>query len=130
MTGSKRMMRVDELLRRELGTLCEELVAPHASAPVTITRVHCSPDLREACVFFSVLGNDEQRGQAMRLMLTARKEMQHELSRRVILKYTPRLSFREDRTAERADRVLAILDALQLPGADSGPRSQTGEQDE
>jgi len=115
MTVSKRMARVDELLRRELGLLTEQLVAPRMTALVTITKVECSPDLREAKVYVSVLGNDDQRAEALRLMAAARRTMQHELSRRVVLKYTPRLSFHDDRTPERADRVLGILDALNLP---------------
>lgn len=115
MTVSKRMVRVDELLRRELGTLCEKLVAPHLSALVTITKVECAPDLREALVFVSVLGSPEAHAEAMRLMLSVRREMQQELAHRVILKYTPRLRFRADRTAEKADHVLAILDELQIP---------------
>lgn len=115
MTASTRMARVDELLRREIGLLTEELVAPQLPALVTITKVECSPDLREARVYVSVLGSEEQRTEALRLMAASRRTMQHELSRRVILKYTPRLSFHDDRTPERADRVLGILDALNLP---------------
>jgi ribosome-binding factor A len=115
MTASKRMARVDELLLREIGALCEELVAPRAQALITITKVQCAPDLHDALVFVSVLGDDGARTEAMRLMGQARRDLQRELGRRVILKYTPRLHFREDRTAEEADRVLALLDELKLP---------------
>ena len=115
MTVSKRMVRVDELLLRELGALCEKLVAPHIQALVTITKVECAPDLREATVFVSVLGSPEAQAQAMRLMQAVRRELQQELARRIILKFTPRLHFREDRTAEKADRVLGILEELQIP---------------
>jgi ribosome-binding factor A len=115
MTVSKRMVRVDELLRRELGSLCEKLVAPHLAALVTITKVECAPDLREALVFVSVLGDAEAQAQALRLLQSVRRELQQELAHRVILKYTPRLRFRADRTAEQADRVLSILDGLHIP---------------
>ena len=122
--GGKRMVRVDEQLRRELAMLCEEMIVPQAQTLVTITKVQCAPDLRDAIVFVSVLGNDEQRAAVMRLMVASRKRLQHELGRRIILKYTPRLSFRDDRTAEGAGRVLAILDDLHLPpenAADNAP---------
>lgn len=121
MSGVKRMVRVDALLLRELGQLCEERITPNASGLVTITKVHCAPDLREAMVFVSVLGSEEQRAEALRLMHAARKDLQHELSRRIILKYTPRLSFREDRTAEQADRVMSILGELHLPSDPDTP---------
>jgi ribosome-binding factor A len=122
---SKRMVRVDEALRRELGVLCEKLVAPRLQALVTITKVECAPDLREATVFVSVLGDQEARSQALRVMLGVRRELQQELGRRVILKYTPKLRFREDRTAEQADRVLTILNELHLPDEPPAPAADT-----
>ncbi len=128
MTVSKRMVRIDELLRRELGTLCEKLVAPHVQALVTVTKVQCAPDLREAMVYVSVLGDIETHAQTMRLLQSVRRELQQELAHRVILKYTPKLRFREDQTAEQADRVLTLLDGLQIPdepgSLDAAPAEQ------
>ena len=43
-----------------------------------------------------------------------RSHIQHDLSRKVILKYTPRLHFKLDQTAAKADRVMSILDTLQV----------------
>jgi ribosome-binding factor A len=119
MTASKRMVRVDELLRREIGLLCEKLVAPQTQALVTVTKVQCAPDLRDALVFVSVLGSEAQRTDAMRLANQARREFQRELGQRIVLKYTPRLHFREDRSAEHADRVMAILEELEMPAEQS-----------
>jgi ribosome-binding factor A len=130
MAVSKRMVRVDELLRRELGALCEKLVAPHISTLVTITKVECAPDLREATVFVSVLGDHEAQAEAMRLMQSVRRELQQELARRVILKYTPRLRFREDRTAEQADHLLSILDKLHIPDEPDPPSDRLADQHE
>lgn len=130
MTVSKRMVRVDELLRRELGALCEKLVAPQLPALVTITKVECAPDLREATVSVSVMGSPEVQAQAMRLMQGVRRQLQQELARRIILKYTPRLRFREDHTAEQADRVLTILDGLHLPDEQSPPDVTPADQHE
>jgi ribosome-binding factor A len=130
MAVSKRMVRVDELLRRELGVLCEKLVAPQITGVVTVTKVECAPDLREAMVFVSVLGSPEAQAQAMRLMHGVRRELQQELAHRVILKYTPRLRFRQDRTGEQADRVLTLLDGLHLPDDPSPPQAMPADQHE
>lgn len=109
-----RMLRVNELLQRELGRLVERDVAPRMEALVTLTRVSTSPDLRQARVYVSVLGGDEQRHEALRLLLECRKAMQSELGRCVRLKYTPVLTFHLDRTLEEADRVLSIINELDL----------------
>lgn len=123
MSTVKRMVRVNELLLRELGLLCEQLIMPHAGSLVTVTSVDTAPDLRQAVVRVSVLGDAEQRAKAMHLMHANRKEMQAEIGRRVGLKYTPRLVFKDDFTPERAGRVLAILDEIGLP---PGPEPEPG----
>jgi len=115
MSPSRRMVRINELLLRELAQLCEELVVPQFSALLTLTKVEASPDLHDAIVFISVMGSDAQRDEAMHLMHENRKQMQVEINRRLTLKYTPRLHFRADHTAERADHVLGILRELNLP---------------
>lgn len=117
--SANRMRRVNELLRRELGILCERDIMPRMTALVTITEVKTSPDLRHADVFVSVLGDEEQRAEAIRRMYRNRVRFQTELAHRVNLKYTPVLKFRHDRTAENADRVLSILDELDLPEEDA-----------
>lgn len=113
-----RILRVNELLRRELGRLVERDVAPRMEALVTVTRVSTSPDLRQARVYVSVLGGEEQRHEALRLLLGCRREMQSELGRRVRLKYTPVLTFQLDRSLEEADRILSIIDDLGLDEED------------
>ena len=46
--------------------------------------------------------------------------LRHDLSRRVVLKFTPRLHFKLDVAAERGDRVLNLLSELDVP-ADEPP---------
>lgn len=118
MSAQHRMRRVNELLLRELAILCEELVVPHMDALVTITEVSTSHDLRHAKVFVSVMGSDKQRARAMAMLENQRVPMQDQINRRLSLKYTPRLHFREDHTPERADRILSILEELDLPEDD------------
>lgn len=118
-----RLKRVNELLRRELSRVFEVLVNPECQSLVTITDVRVAPDLREATVFVSVYG-DEQAGQAVLALLAAKRtQIQHAMSRKVILKYTPRLHFKLDQTAAKADRVMAILESLQLEEDARAPKA-------
>jgi ribosome-binding factor A len=41
-----------------------------------------------------------------------RKTLQHELSRKVVMKYTPHLAFKTDQGLERGLHVVKILDEL------------------
>ena len=119
MPTSERMLRVNELLRRELAVLCEREISPGFDGLVTITGVETSPDLRQATVFVSILGDEQHHQLALQLLTRKRKLLQREVARHVTLKYTPVLRFKIDRTAETADRVLAILDDLHLPDEDT-----------
>ena len=110
----ERMRRVDELIQRELGLLCEREIAPYLSGLITITKVKTSSDLRHAQVYFSVMGGEDVHEQALKLMLDRRTHLQHEIATRIKLKYTPVLKFHVDQSPEQADHVLAILSELGL----------------
>ena len=120
MSGVNRLARVNELLKRELGYLCEREGISDSRCLVTITSVRVSPDLRYADVAVSVFGSDEAREEVMRTLVQRRKRLQAEMARRVTLKYTPVLRFHDDRTAADADRVMKILDDLDMEEEDDG----------
>jgi len=121
------MLRVNELIRRELGDLCERRIVSDLNALLTVTHVDTSPDLRQATVLVSVMGDEAQRRDALKLLHRNRGLFQREIARRTQLKYTPVLRFQLDETMEQADRVLAIIDELDLsdvPASLSGPPAE------
>ena len=116
------MLRVNELVKRELGRLCERDIMPQSNTLVTITKVKVTPDLRHATVFVSVFGGPESEGkQVFHRLNRCRRQWQHELSKNVVLKYTPVLQFKPDLTAQNADRVFSILEQLDLPEEEDAP---------
>lgn len=115
--NSNRMRRVDELIKRELGTQVERQIAPELDALVTVTGVKTAPDLRQAVVSVSIMGSDTARGAALRLLQKRRVLLQRTLARNVKLKYTPVLSFRLDDRLAQADHVLALIEDLDLDEA-------------
>lgn len=125
-----RMQRVNELIKRELGMLCERDVVSEIHGLLTVTSVDTAPDLRTATVNFSVLGSDEDRKHALDVLRKHRRRLQAELNRRVELKFTPVLTFRIDRSLEAADRVLTILDDLDLSDVPDAGETPDTEQDD
>ena len=106
-----RLLRVCELIKRELGVIVGREMK-FAAPLVTIRAVDITPDLKNAHVFVSVIGTPGQKKQAVSALDAARQHLQHELSRRVILKYTPHLHFQLDESIERGTRVLSLLDEI------------------
>jgi ribosome-binding factor A len=108
-----RLERVREVLRRELGVIMVRELR-FTSPLVTVSGVDITPDLKQAHVFVSVIGNDRQQNEAIDLLEQNRAMLQHELSKRVVMKYTPHLHFKLDGSIERGARVINIMDELGL----------------
>lgn len=118
-----RLTRVNELLRREIGSVLFRLFDPQAFdlAAVTVTRVVTSSDLRTARVLISIRGHEGERQRMLGHLERHRPEIQRHIAETVILKYTPRLTFVLDSSIELGDQVLDLLDHLPPPAADRPP---------
>ena len=85
-----------------------------AGAGVAVTFPDITPDLKQAHVYVSALGNDAQRQDVLTVLEQNRGMLQAQVSKRVVLKHTPHLNFKLDDSIERGSRVLNILDDLGL----------------
>ena len=105
-----RLTRVNELLKREIAQLIEDMHGRPASMLASVTQVNASVDLRQATVYVSVFGGTPaQRRVFFEELENERVSFQHTLARQLGFKHTPVLSFRDDKRQEQGDRVLAIL---------------------
>ena len=109
-----RLERVNELMRRELGDLINREVSFQA-ALVTVQQVDITADLKNAHVYVSVMGTPEQSNEALARLHAASKNLQHLLSKRVVLKFTPHLHFKLDDTIERGTRIITLLEQIDIP---------------
>ncbi len=96
---------------------------------VSVRAVDITPDLKNAHVFVSAIGTKWQKEQALQQLQEKRKHLQHELARRVIIKYTPLLHFQLDESIERGTRVLSLLDEIEptLSPDEPEPVNEEGE---
>lgn len=109
-----RLERVNEVIRRELSELINREVTFEA-ALVTVQQVDITPDLKHAHVFVSVIGSEEQARAAMAKLHDSRTTLQHLLSKRVVLKFTPHLHFKLDDSIERGTRIINLLEQIDIP---------------
>jgi ribosome-binding factor A len=109
---SLRLLRVCELIKRELGVIIGREIKFEAPL-VSVRAVDITADLKNAHVFISAIGTPWQKQEALKTLDEKRQHLQHELSRRVILKYTPLLHFQLDESIERGTRVLSLLDEIE-----------------
>jgi ribosome-binding factor A len=117
---SERTARLDELLREEISEVVRREVDDPRIGFVTITDVEVSPDLRHANVWVSVIGSADERKQTLRALSHAMPFVRGRLGK-LRLKRIPELHVKEDDSAERGTRVLAILDDLEQGGEGDVP---------
>ena len=111
----KRLDRVNQLIKEEISTLLmRELKDPRLGF-VTVTDVETTKDLRQAKVFVSVLGGEEQWTASLTALVNARGFIRHWLRDHLDLRVTPTLEFRPDRSMEHAARIQALLKRLAPP---------------
>ncbi|NNE92002.1 MAG: 30S ribosome-binding factor RbfA [Verrucomicrobiales bacterium] len=108
---SQRTDRVGELLKREIGT-CLERDFEFPDILVTVHHVDVAPNLRSAKVFVGVIGEELKREAAIAKLNHKRGFVQTQVTRRVVLKYTPKLEFVLDDSIERGVRVVNLLDEI------------------
>lgn len=115
-----RLTRVNELLRREIGLVLYRLLdrSQFDLAALTVTHVITGSDLRSARVLVSIRGHEQERQSMLHRIQHLHGEIQQEIAKTVVLKYTPKLTFALDTSIETGDRVLDILSKLPATAAD------------
>lgn len=98
------MRRVNELLREVIADEVAILKDPGLGF-VTITGVDTSPDLRAARVYYSVIGDDEQRAATAAALKRASPRIRAATGEQTRLKYLPRIDFEFDESIERGIRM-------------------------
>jgi len=110
---SLRVQRVRELLKREIGEVLRRDLPVNQAGLISVNDVEVGGDLQSAKVFVSVLGNPDQKKQALRLLNENRTRVQAQIGRDLVLKYTPVLTFVMDDSIEKGNRVLQIIEEIE-----------------
>ena len=110
---SHRLLRVRELLKREIGEAIRREIPVAQAGLVTVNDVDVSGDLRVATAYIGIFGSSEQQRTGLALLQQHRARIQGLVAKSVILKYTPQLRFVVDDSVARGNRVLDIIAELE-----------------
>jgi ribosome-binding factor A len=111
MAGLKidRSIRLAMLLKEEIaGIISREMKDPGLKM-VTVTHVKLTKDLRDAEIFYSVLGNEEDVGKTERILDRASGFIRGELGRTLRIKRIPHLSFKYDDSFEKGMKIERLM---------------------
>jgi len=119
-----RARRLGEQIQRELGDLLRRDVKDERIGNVTITAVSVTGDLRTARVYYLVFGKDGPDPKVQRGLESAAGFLRNALSRSLMIRYTPTLTFELDTSIEHGVRLSKLIDAANSPpggGANTEP---------
>ena len=114
-----RPARVGERIREELSLLLLRKVNDPGLAPVTVTEVSVTKDLRIAHVNYSALVAKEERPAVAKALRRSSGFLRRELGHLLGLRYAPELQFHYDDSFDRGARIDAILRGI--PEGKEGP---------
>jgi ribosome-binding factor A len=103
---------VADQLRSELAQMLAREVHDPGVGFVTLTRVHVSPDLQQARVMYTALGDDKSRANTARALDRAAPFLRRQIGSRLRLKRAPELKFVYDESVAGQDRIEQILHEL------------------
>ncbi|MFP4299657.1 MAG: 30S ribosome-binding factor RbfA [Spirulinaceae cyanobacterium] len=129
MATSRRVSKVSSLIKREVSQmLLNDIKDDRVGAGmVSITDVDVSGDLQHAKIFVSIYGDEAARAETMEGLESSASFVRRELGHRIRLRRTPEVSFYEDRSLERGDRMVHLLNQI---GADRDQKDTDDVDDE
>ena len=110
-TFSQRQLRVGELVKQSLGELLirNEAKIPNINSKmVTVTEVRMTPDLKTARVYVIPLGGVDTK-ETVRVLTEYSHLVRRALSKRLDIKFLPKLTFVEDNSFEYAEKIEKII---------------------
>jgi ribosome-binding factor A len=108
---SQRQLRVGELVKQNLGELFirnEAKIPKINSKLVTVTEVRMTPDLKTARVYVIPLGGIDTK-ETVRILTENSHLVRRALSKRLDIKFLPKLTFVEDNSFEYAEKIERII---------------------
>ena len=115
-TYSQRQLRVGEMVKQNLGELFirNEAKIPSVSTKlITVTEVRMTPDLKTARIYVIPLGGIEMK-ETVKILTEYSHLVRRALSKRLDIKFLPKLIFVEDNSFEYAEKIENIIKKIKI----------------
>lgn len=113
--GNKlRIEKLQELIKQEMSKMLLKEIKDPRIGFVTVTDVEMTGDLREAKIYVSVMGGEEQIKNSLEGLNSALGFIRREIGHRIRLRFTPEISFALDTSLDYGEHIQKLL--LQVEG--------------
>ncbi len=108
----RRSTRLAEQMLRDISQLMEVELAESLAGMVTFTRVRVTEDLRYATVYYSVLGEEQDRRQAADYFEREHRRIRKRVGANLRIRHIPELRFKFDPSIEEGIRIEQLLNEI------------------
>ena len=108
---SQRQLRVGELIKQNIGEIFirnEAKILALNTSLITVTEVKMTPDLKSARVYVIPLGGKETK-KIVSILTEFAHLVRRALSKKLDMKFLPRLAFVEDNSFEYAEKIERLI---------------------
>ena len=107
--GELRVRKIQEFIKQEVSRIVlQELKDPRLGF-VTVTDARITGDLREATVYVSLFGSDEEKKNTLAALSKAQGYILSEVGKRLGIRSSPQIEFKEDESLEYGMKIESIL---------------------
>ena len=125
MADATRARRLADRIRVIVAQYLETRVQDPRIGFLTITDARVSPDLRDATVFYTVLGDEQAKADTAAALSDLTGTLRSEVGRQTGVKFTPTLVFLPDAVPENARTIEDLLAAARSRDAEVAALAQT-----
>ena len=115
--------RINEEMQKELTMILRRVKDPRVSeAFISITAADCTPDLKFAKIYYSVMGGDQK--EVAKGLKAASGFIRRELANSLNLRITPELTFVADDSVAYGAHIASILNTLDIKPEEDGEEEE------
>jgi ribosome-binding factor A len=107
-----RVNRLNEEIRFHVSTILQREVRDPRIGFITITRVDTSPDLRSSNIYFTSIQNAGAADEALKGLKASRGFIRSLLSKRIRIRFIPKITFIHDASKTETNRIDEIIDII------------------
>ena len=109
-----RQKKLSSLLRTEISSLLLKKINDSRIGFISITEIKISTDFKQAFIYYSQIGTDEQKEATKKGLSSATKFIHAELSKKIRYMALPKIRFRFDDSLEKGVKIVNKINELNL----------------
>ena len=123
MVDAARARRIADRIQRIVAEMLDRRIKDPRLGFVTVTDARITADLRDAKVYYTVFGSEDERAASAAALESAKGVIRTEVGRQTGIRHTPTLTFVVDEVHENAQHIEQLLAQARLEDEEKAERA-------